>query len=192
MGFDFLWASPWKVSLWSELFIDDLLGPTSFFDNFWENRWSALAGLQVVSPWKSIDMDLVVEWSHVEPWTYLGRSPQTSFKHFNVPSASKLGPDSRSWDVQAGYRPWKWLELKERLEWNDKGVGRQATLGLVHDDSLDGTSKKFLGGIVERKQFSTLSASVLWGPFLRGEVYWRQEFDGGDERTIGTGLSIIR
>lgn len=188
MGFDFLYAGIPYANLWGELFIDDLLGPTAFFDDFWENRWAGLGGFQVVSPFPRWDADLVVEYSQVEPWTYLGRTPQSGFKHFNVPSASKLGPDSRSLDVQLSYRPFPWLELVERWESNDKGRGRQATLGVVHEDSKDGTSKSLLGGEADRERYLNHAGLIRWNRFFDARLAWRQ----GVGRTYGNefGLSL--
>ncbi len=184
MMLDFLWASPWNISLWGELFVDDLLGPTSFFDSWWENRWAGLAGIQWVSPWKRVDADVVVEYSHVEPWTYIGREAQTSFKHFNVPSASKLGPDSRSWDVQVGYRPWRRLEWKERLEWNAKDTGRAGRLGVVHSDLVDGTGKVFLKNA--RREFRvTHSVAWVWNRYARLEGWWRQSWGDAEWQEMG-------
>lgn len=176
MGFDFMYGGARNLSVWGELFIDDLLGPGSFFDSFWENRWAALAGFQVTSPLPWLDADAVVEWSHVEPWTYIGRQPQTSFRHFNVPSASKLGPDSRSLDAQLSYRPWPWLELCSHFEANDKGMGRQATLGVVHDNTIDGTSKRFLGGGVVSQRLWTQEAHWIVTRFLTGSMAWMRDY----------------
>jgi hypothetical protein len=187
MGFDFLWRAARHVSLWGELFIDDLLGPSAFFDDFWENRWAGLAGLQVTSPLPGFDADVVAEYGQVEPWTYIGREPQTSFKHFNVPSASKLGPDSRSLDLQAAYRPWRGLELKVRWEANDKGQGRQATLGVVHDDSIDPKTKDLLGGAVRSERILTPEASLLYGQYLLARLSWSHDFgDGTADAVRGT------
>ncbi|MEO6095967.1 MAG: capsule assembly Wzi family protein [Fibrobacteria bacterium] len=172
MGFDFLCARIKNLSFWGEVFIDDLVGPATFFDGFWENRWSGLAGFQAVSPWPEADADLVVEYGHVEPWTYNGRKPQTSFRHYNVSSASKLGPDSRSLDVQASYRPTAWLQLRSRAEWNEKGIGRGATLGTIHDDALDGTDKEFLGGATLLETRFTQETSLLWRSFVQVRLRW--------------------
>jgi len=189
MGFDFLWRGVRNFSVWGELFIDDLLGPTSFFDDFWENRWAALMGFQVTSPLPRFDADIVVEYSQVEPWTYLGRKPQTSFKHFNVPSASKLGPDARSFDFQASYRPHRRLEFKLRWEANDKGIGRQATLGVVHDDSVDPVTKSLLGGEVRSERILTQEAAFFWNQYLLFRVTWAHDFGDRSENVVRGALS---
>jgi hypothetical protein len=176
MGFDFMYSGIRNVSIWGELFVDDLLGPTSFFDDFWENRWAGLAGFQVTSPLPWLDADLVMEYQHVEPWTYNGRRPQTSFKQFNVPSASKLGPDSRAFDAQLSYRPVKWLELRERLGWYDKGRGRSGTLGTIHDDAIDGQTKDYLSEDVLSQRILESSVGFQYGQYVSARLTWARDF----------------
>jgi hypothetical protein len=181
MGFDFLCTRFRGLSFWGELFLDDLVGPGTFFDDFWENRWAALGGFQVASPWPGFDADLVIEYGHVEPWTYNGRKAYTSFRQFNVPSASKLGPDSRSLDVQLAWRPLGWLEMKSRTEWNEKGRGRGATLGAIHDDAVDGQKKAFLAGPIDSELRSTQSIDVIWKRWIAATAYWVAAPDRNDQ-----------
>ncbi len=190
MGMDFLITRPHGFSLWGEMFIDDLMGPTSFFDDFWENRWAVLVGFQILSPWRYIDGDLVAEWTHVEPWTYNGRMPQTSFRQYNVPSASKLGPDSRTIDIQLAYRPLAWLQIKSSGEWNEKGLSRGATLGIIHDDAIDGLTKTFLAGPTSYEAKYTLEAQMLWRQILKAKAYWQYEAEGRTTK-LGVECSIL-
>jgi hypothetical protein len=189
MGFDFLAVPVRNLSVWGELFVDDLLGPGAFFDDFWENRWAVLGGFQATSPWRGFDADLVIEYSQVEPWTYIGRQPQTSFKHFNMPSGSKLGPDSRSLDLQAAYRPMAGVELKVRWESDDKGLGRQATLGVVHDDAIDPSTKSLLGGAVAKRRVLTQEAAFLWRQLLLVRLSWAHGFGDQEENALRGSVS---
>ncbi len=191
MGFDFLYAGVRNLSVWGELFIDDLLGPTSFFNDFWENRWAGLAGFQVTSPLPRLDADLVVEYGHVEPWTYNGRQAQTSFKHFNVPSASRLGPDSRTWDAQLSYRPVKWAQVKERLDFSDKGLGRQGTLGVIHDDAVDGVTKSWLSGPVASRRVWAQELAVSYRQFLSVDLGWAMDFGDAKANELSAGLRAM-
>lgn len=189
MAFDATYASPWGVSVWGELFLDDLLGPTSFFDTFWENRWAGLAGMQWVLPSQWADADLVLEYSHVEPWTYNGREPQTSFKQYNVVSGSKLGPDSRSVDVQASWRPWRYLQARERWEWNEKGVGRQAVLGTIHNDAIDGLTKEWLGDARSTWR-ATQELACFYSRFAEARLWWSEGWGHGEGRRGGLDVSL--
>ena len=191
MGFDFLYGGVRNLSVWGELFIDDLLGPGSFFDDFWENRWAALAGFQAVSPLPWLDADLVVEWSHAEPWTYIGRKDRTSFKHFNVPSASRLGPDARTWDVQVSWRPLRWLEARSHWEGLDKGLGRPGMLGVVHDDAIDGTSKEFLGGPTLSRDLFTQELRLIWSLGISGRVAWTHEAGDLHAEAFAAGVTAL-
>lgn len=187
MALDALWAAPGGLSLWGELFMDDLLGPASFFDDWWENRWAALAGFQWVLPEGWADADLVAEWSSVEPWTYNGREPQTSFKHFNVPSASKLGPDSRSLDVQASWRPLRWAQLRERWEWDEKGTGRPGTLGAIHVDSIDGQTKDHLADARSSWRL-THEITGYYRGYLEARAWWTQGWGAAEGHRFGAML----
>jgi hypothetical protein len=182
MGFDFLYSGIPNLSVWSELFIDDLLGPTTFFNDFWENRWAYLAGFQYALPLSWADADLVAEISQVEPWTYNGRQSQTSFKHFDRPSASKLGPDSRSYDVQLAYRPSRWAEIRERFEYNEKGMGRGATLGVIHVDAIDGTSKSLLSDSIHTQTVFRHEARFSLTRYAQIHFFWFQNlgFEAAD------------
>jgi hypothetical protein len=190
MSFDAMYAAPHGVSVWGELFLDDLLGPASFFDDFWENRWAVLAGFQWSMPLTWADADLVVEYSRVEPWTYNGRKPQTSFRQFNVPSASKLGPDSRTWDAQLSYRPSRWVEFKERLGLYDKGQGRPGELGAIHDDSLDGTSKAFLGQAVRSQRIWEQEIGYLYSRYVSGRLAWARDFGDVEDDSFAAELRL--
>ncbi len=180
MSVDFMYTALSYVSFWGEVFIDDLLGPGTFFDDFWENRWAVLGGFQAVAPWEYLDADIVVEYSRVEPWTYNGREPYTSFRHYNVPSASKLGPDSWSLDIQASYRPIKVLQIRERVEWNVKGTQNGAVLGRIHQDT-DETTKEFLKGNALRVATLCHEISGYWNPYLNIRVFLKNVLDGDNE-----------
>jgi hypothetical protein len=187
MAFDAIWTGPRGFSAWGQLFLDDLLGPLSFFDDFWENRWASLAGFQWVLPKAWADADLVAEYTHVEPWTYTGRENHTSFKHYNVPSATKLGPDARSLDVQASWRPWSRMQWIERWEWSEKGLGRGATLGTIHVDAIDGQTKSFLKD--SRSGFRlTHEMSFFHGRYLEARAWLAQGWGAINGDRLGLNL----
>ncbi len=128
------------LSLWGVFFIDDLDGPTTMFNNHWLNRWAALGGFRLLSPWKAIDADLTAEVSVVRPWTYTGgREAAYTFSHYGFATGSEGGPDSRSTHVRIQWRPKASLELGPEFSLQEKGIGRQAQLGVVHgeQDSYD-------------------------------------------------------
>lgn len=176
MQFDFKYHPVQNLSLWGEFFIDDLLNPISFLDGWWENRWATLSGFQVISPWKAFDADLVVEYTHVEPWTYIGRSPQTGFKHFNVPSASRLGPDSRSLDAQIAWRPTRRNALIFAYFFGEKGTGAGSSLSQPHVDSVDGLRKSFLSN-PNRTQALTIQSRMQFSWFVSAVVRARYSFE---------------
>jgi hypothetical protein len=190
MAFDATYAAPGGVSLWGQVFVDDLLGPAGFFDDFWENRFAYLVGFQALSPLPSIDADLVVEYSHVEPWTYTGRDEHTGFKHFNALSASQMGPDSRSLDVQLAYRPTAFLQLKEHCGFDEKGTQRGSILGVRHEEGVDPDTKEFLAGETRARTVLTHTVEGYWRRYGSASVYWSQGFGDGAEDVVGGTLSL--
>ncbi len=191
MSFDFLYTGLPYFSTWGELFIDDLQGPTTFFDDLWENRWATLVGFQVTSPLKAVDADFVFEYSRVEPWTYNGRQRYTSFRHYNRPSASQWGPDSRTFDFKASYRPFKEVEWTEHFEIDDKGQQPGASqLGEIHDNEKHGTRKRFLAGNFSHQISLSHGLRLQWHQFLTGYLTYTQSFRGGIENHLKTGLNF--
>lgn len=189
MAFDATWAAPGGLMLWGQLFLDDLLGPASFFDSFWENRWAGLMGGQWALPTAWADADLVVEYSHVEPWTYNGRESHTSFKHYDVASASKLGPDSRSLDAQASWRPGRGWQLREHWEWDAKGVGRQAALGTIHVDAIDGLTKEWLAH-ARSTWNATQEVSWFYRRYAETRFWWTESWGQGRGRRFGATVQL--
>jgi len=189
MAFDIAWAAPAGLMFWGQLFLDDLLGPTTLYDGFWENRWAGLAGFQWVLPSTWADADLVLEYSHVEPWTYNGRQAHTSFKHYNVASASKLGPDSRSLDAQASWRIGRAWQIKEHWEWDTKGTGRPATLGTIHDDAIDGQGKDWLAH-ARSTWGATQEVSWFFGRYVDARLWWTETWGLGRGRQFGAEANL--
>jgi hypothetical protein len=133
MQFDAAWTTRWHTKLWAAFLIDDLNGISDIAGNHWLNRWASLLGAQFVSPWKSLDADLTVEFSQVRPWTYTGgREEAYTFSHYGLPTGSELGPDSRTWHARSAWRPMARLELGLEGSLLEKGIGPQATLGTVN------------------------------------------------------------
>jgi len=149
MQFDFSYTSRWGAKAWGALMVDDLNSLTDIFGSHWLNRWAVLMGGQIVSPWKSFDADVAVEWSMVRPWSYTGgREEAYSFAHLGLPMGSELGPDSRTLHARLAWRPRNDLVTGFEFSTLEKGGGHQATLGVLHNPngSDPGNSRLFLEG----------------------------------------------
>jgi hypothetical protein len=132
------------LSLWGVFLIDDLDGPTTMFNDHWLNRWAALAGFRLTSPFAGFDADLTGEISVVRPWTFTEeRTNGATFASYGLPLGTEGGPDSRSLHLRALWRPNRLLEIGPEFDLQEKGIGRQATLGALHDDS-DGNTATLL------------------------------------------------
>ncbi len=162
MQFDFRFDRLRPLSLWGAFFIDDLNDPMTIFDDDWRNRWAALAGFRLVSPWRPVDADLTAEISLVRPWTYTGgREADYSFSHYGYATGSENGPDSRSTHVRIAWRPCRRLELAPEFELQEKGTGRGAVLGIVHSGA-DEDEAPFLA---HSRNTEVLTAGMKWEPW---------------------------
>ncbi|MCB9497262.1 MAG: hypothetical protein H6686_10305 [Fibrobacteria bacterium] len=133
MQFD-LMVQRWRGwSTWGALFLDDLNSLTDIGGASWLNRWGILTGARILSPWRSFDADLSMEFSMVRPWTFTGgREEAYSFAHYGMAMGSELGPDSRTLHARAAWRPTGTTECSLEAFRLEKGVGAPATLGTVH------------------------------------------------------------
>ena len=172
MQFDFSYSSRWGAKAWGALMADDLNSLTDIFGSHWLNRWAVLMGGQIVSPWKSFDADGSVEWSMVRPWTYTGgREEAYSFAHLGLPMGSELGPDSRTLHARLAWRPQPTVEVGASYAALEKGLGRQATAGVVHGHggSDPESSALFAGG----KRFESrvgLDGGVTWNSIVHAKA----------------------
>jgi len=182
MQFDVTWSTRWHSKLWAAIMIDDLNSVGDIAGNSWLNRWASLLGAQVISPWKSLDADLTVEFSQVRPWTYTGaREAAYTFSHYGLPTGSELGPDSRTLHTRMTWRPAAHWELGLEAAQLEKGIGPQASLGTTNGPdgrfSLGGPT---LGWINATRRSLGLDARFeLWrDAFAKvGLVHWNQESD---------------
>jgi len=152
------------IAAWGALLLDDLNSVTDFFGSGWGNRWAFLAGGQILSPWRSFDADLAVEWTMVRPWTYTGgREEAYTFAHYGMPMGSELGPDSRTLRSRLAWRPVASLEGSLEGFLLEKGEGPQATLGLVHRGDAFGSTSELFGQGWTGRTGGTLGAR--WTPW---------------------------
>lgn len=169
MQFDATYASKWGVKVWGALLADDLNSLSDIGGSFWLNRWALLTGGQIMSPWRSIDADATLEFSLVRPWTFAGgREESYSFAHYGLPMGTELGPDSRTFHTRLAWRPLASLEVGGQWAWLQKGLGRQATLGIVHGHGASDPeeSKLFANGRVSTVKLG-LDAWWSWKSVLQ-------------------------
>lgn len=163
-----------NASVWSALLLDDLNSLSDILSPSWLNRWAILAGGRILSPWRSVDADLVVEWTMVRPWTYTGgREEAFTFAHYGMPMGSELGPDSRTFRTRLAWRPVPRAEGSVEGFLLEKGRGSQATLGKVHSwgdgeeaelfgTGWDGRTGLVAGARIEPWRDVSLRARVGW------------------------------
>lgn len=185
------------VSFWGALFLDDLNSLSDFFGDSWLNRWAVLTGGRILSPWKSVDADLTVEWSMVRPWTYTGgREEAYTFAHYGLPMGSELGPDSRTLRTRLAWRSMPRLETSLTGFVLEKGLGPQATLGIVNIGNGNGTTAELFGngwtgrkGATAETRWTVIrDASLL----LSGTWAYQEDGEGGgsDVLILGYGWEV--
>lgn len=174
-----------RVSAWGALLLDDLNSLGDILGDSWLNRWAVLLGGRILSPWRSVDADLVAEWSMVRPWTYTGgREEAYTFAHYGLPMGSELGPDSRTTRLRLAWRPRPGLEASLAGFSLEKGLGSQATLGVVNRGHSHGTTAELFGtGWTGRRG---VELAGRWTPFRDASLVlsgsWARDEDGeGDE-----------
>lgn len=174
------------VSVWGALMIDDLNSLSDIFGSNWLNRWAVLAGGQILSPWRGVDADLTVEWTMVRPWTYTGgREEAYSFAHYGLPMGSELGPDSRTLRSRLAWRCIPGLETSLEGFVLEKGLGEEATLGLVNRENRFGATAVLFGKGWTGRKGGTLG--LRWTAFrdayilLSGSWIAQETWDGTSE-----------
>lgn len=182
MQFDATWSSRWGTKLWGAFLIDDMNGLSDIAGNHWLNRWASLMGGQILSPWRTIDADLTVEFSQVRPWTYTGgREEAYTFSHYGLPTGSELGPDSRTLHARLAWRPASRWELGLEAAQLEKGIGPQATLGTVngHWGGFYGEGATLQWASTTRRSLGLDARIELWRDASAkiGLTHWSQESD---------------
>jgi hypothetical protein len=84
------------VELRGQVLMDDVAA--SFIgDGFWSNKFAWQAGAMWAAPLGLNDVDLMLEWTRVEPYMYSHFRPQNTFSSSKTLLGSQIGPNSISW-----------------------------------------------------------------------------------------------
>ncbi|NLG17112.1 MAG: hypothetical protein GX556_07265 [Fibrobacter sp.] len=97
LSLDFNLQWPVDFRWYAEIFLDDMLSPQKLFSTDWGNKWALTAGMQFFGTLFMRDMEIDLEYSHVEPWVYThfyGGSHR--YSHFDNCLGSPLGPNSQA------------------------------------------------------------------------------------------------
>jgi len=139
-----LWAGG---KLYAEYFIDDMT-TTKSLTKYFGNKFAFLLGGHWVEPLRLQDVDLRMEYTRVEPFVYTHWDSINIYTHYDQIIGSSLGPNADGLFLQIGWQPLRDLRVEGYIEQQRKGEGEADT----HSKPAQGVNKKFLNGMVEKKQ----------------------------------------
>jgi hypothetical protein len=177
MSADFSWKLFKKFEVYGELFIDDLDGITSFFDeSWWGNKWAASLGVAIDSAKIGMfNWDCNFEYTRIEPWVYTHhKGASTNYSNFGNSLGSDLGPNSREIYSRMGF---SFRDLL-RLDFSVSGIAKDTAFGSRISDVhtyMDATDKKYLNS-ESTLHYQEYGFGLLYKPFsiwsIGAKQYW--------------------
>lgn len=79
-----------------QVLMDDVVA-SKIGDGYWSNKFAWQAGAMWAAPLGLNDLDLMLEWTRVEPYMYSHFGPQNTFSSSRTLLGSQIGPNSISW-----------------------------------------------------------------------------------------------
>jgi hypothetical protein len=157
-----LWAGRGRA--YGELFLDDFSG----FDlNFWGNKFAFMLGAEAVDLPIAGSL-LQIEYARVEPWTFTHTGVDNQLQHFGALLGSSLPPNSHA--LHVAWQQTLPFALEARLEYvfmQRDAASRGSSVFDFHNDAVDGTTKEFLGGVVETRNEVNLGVTYRWDRFVQ-------------------------
>jgi hypothetical protein len=116
-----------------ELLIDDLKGPTGFFDDsWWGNKFAFSIGFeyQINTQTKPT---INLEYTRIEPWVYTHSFGNGySMTHFNKPIGSDLGPNSQEFFIEGVIHPTHNFQISTWSSWVLKGENEGSSANSIY------------------------------------------------------------
>ncbi|MDB9744020.1 hypothetical protein OAA91_00675 [Fibrobacterales bacterium] len=127
-----------------ELLIDDLKGPTGFFDDsWWGNKFAFSVGFEYQTNYASKPA-IIFEYTRIEPWVYTHSFGNGySMTHFNKPLGSDLGPNSQEFYIEGIITPLADLKLNTWSSWVLKGYNAGSSANSIYFKK-DGEGKEWI------------------------------------------------
>jgi len=146
MGMD-ISAYPFKnQKYYFELLLDDFSSSEGWF-SYIGNKFGFMFGGYWVEPFKIPDVDLRIEYTRVEPFTYTHYDSVNTYLNYDEIIGYWSGPNSDVLFVEMNYLLFKDVHLKFSWEQVRRGTGDVFTF----PTETDGDRKYFLKGTVERQ-----------------------------------------
>jgi hypothetical protein len=130
LAFDASWRLN-TIRIYGEFLLDDMESPSSLFsEDYAQNKWAIMAGVQKAGKLSGIPVGGVLEYSRIEPWVYSHFKPNTSqAANLDFPLGNQQGPNSQSAMGKVYARhPFGWYaSIKLSLLWKGTGLGSKLT-----------------------------------------------------------------
>jgi hypothetical protein len=155
LSMDLSFTSIRNLKVYTELFLDDLISPLDFFDDYWSNKWAATIGCRYYLPLNFPDISALVEYTRVEPWVYthfFGESHR--YRHYGQSlGTATVGPNGDEVYFALCLKPSRKLRAELFARNNRKGTGgRGDSITDIYFTGIDSDKKSFLGGAVQTQR----------------------------------------
>ena len=182
-----------NVQLHGSIVYDDI-HLTNLFSNRWEDRYAWQAGILYSDPFTIPNVDLMVEYTRVEPYVYShARSREGSYTSLDRLLGPQIGPNADSWFLRADWVPLRNLWLSASVVFERKGQNELSAEGYLQRNvggsewmphrSTDPVTKEFLDGIRQNTRRIWLSAS--WEIVNQIWLDLRYQYDEREDLTVG-------
>jgi len=139
-----------NFKIYTNLFIDDMYSLTSFFDDtWWGNKWGATLGTTYTKMIKKDYYMLISgEYTRVMPWVYTHNldSGAIRYTHYGKELGATIGSDADRYNGLIEFGKVGKFSISTNVEKTRKG---SIDTFRIHDDKIDGTTRKFLETVVE-------------------------------------------
>lgn len=147
LGFDVSYTFPQNFRLYFDLFLDDLVSPTSLFKNFWGNKYSLNLGVEGTS--KLWPLEYRAEYSRVEPWLFTHHMPlhypNSQLQHLGSLLGSNLPANSHRFKTQFFWNQFKNWKPGMMYTFSQRQYFDPGSHVLDNHQATDKKTKNFLG-----------------------------------------------
>ncbi len=195
MGMDFRLFVHRSLSVYSELFIDDI-SMKKLGTDWYGNKLAYQLGAFIVEPFGFRDIDARIEYSRINPWVYTHKFPVNGYHHYGDVLGYPSGPNSDMVSVKVRKRfsrrfhsAFSLLRYRHGANPPGENIGGDPLEGFKDGYS---TKARFLQGDQEKSTAVgiDLSYEVFWQLFLRaGYTYADRDGDGVNIFRVSLGLN---
>lgn len=170
LGLDMDYRLPRGMRVYGELFLDDLLGPAEILGSYWGNKYATVLG------WEVYDLllpssCLQIEYARVEPWLFGHHHYDDQLQHYGSLLGSSIPPDSHAAWVHWSKSLPAGLSADLEYAFLQRALHvRGSSIFDFHENSLDGTTKVFLGGDPETRNAVRAGLSGRYGRYVLAKV----------------------